>query len=48
MNTLVGGNGAQWWLTCLARSAPAAAAPSAGGSPLGLWSVPVHAGAAQT
>ena len=42
MNTLVGGNGAQWWLTSLARSAPTAAAPP------GLWSVPVHAGNVQT
>lgn len=48
MNTLVDGNGAQWWLTCLARSAPTAAAPSAGGSFPGLWSVPVHAGNVQT
>ena len=48
MNSLVVGNGAQWWLTCLAHSAPAAAAPSAGGSPRGLWSVPVHAGDVQT
>ena len=48
VNPLVSGNGAQWWLTCLAHSAPAAAAPSAGGSPPGLWSVPVHAGDVQT